>query len=83
MLVPQVGRPIIDKTNLTGTYDLDLKFAPETAIPAIGIGGDTPADPGGPSIFTALTEQLGLKLESTRGPADVLVIDHVERPTPD
>ena len=63
-----VGRVVIDKTGLTGAFDLDLQFAPE---------------PDDPSLFTALQEQLGLKLESTKGQVDVLVIDRVERPTED
>ena len=74
-------RVVVDRTNLTGSYDLKLVFAPETNPQG---SADPPAvDSNAPSIFTALQEQLGLKLESTRGPVDVLVIDHVERPTPD
>jgi uncharacterized protein (TIGR03435 family) len=69
---PVVGRVVIDRTGLTGTFDFELKWAQ-----------DPTADTTGPSIFTALQEQLGLKLESTRGPVDVLVIDRVERPSPD
>jgi uncharacterized protein (TIGR03435 family) len=80
MIVPQVGRPIIDKTNLTGTYDVDLKFAPQTAAAPTATFDTTP-EPGGPSIFTALTEQLGLRLESSKGPIDVLVIDSVQKPS--
>ena len=73
-----VGRPVIDRTGLTGDFDLDLSYTPESpARGAIGV----PAD--GPSIFTALQEQLGLKLDSQRGPVDVFVIDRAERPTPD
>jgi len=71
-LWPQLGRVVIDRTGLQGSYDVDLEFAPDLS---------TPSDL--PSIFTAVQEQLGLKLESTRGPADVLVIDHVERPRED
>jgi uncharacterized protein (TIGR03435 family) len=86
-----VGRTVVDRSGLTGVYDLDLKWTPEN-LPqrAAGTSPDQPItingisiDPNGPSIFTALQEQLGLKLESTKGPVDVLVIDHVERPTPD
>jgi uncharacterized protein (TIGR03435 family) len=71
------GRVVLDRTALGGPYsfDLDFEYRPPSA---------TSADDGqGAAIFTALQEQLGLKLESTKGPVDVLVIDHVERPTGD
>jgi uncharacterized protein (TIGR03435 family) len=73
-----VGRPIFDKTGIDGRFDILLDYD------SFSIRGQTP--PSGyekPSLFTALQEQLGLKLESTKAPVDVLVIDHVERPTPD
>jgi uncharacterized protein (TIGR03435 family) len=72
-----VSRPVIDRTGLAGNFDLDLGYTPES--PARGALG-VPAD--GPSIFTALQEQLGLKLDSQRGPVDVFVIDRAEPPTP-
>ena len=76
-LTHQVDCTVIDKTNLTGKFDLTLKFAHEdnSAAPH----GDSSDDL--PSIFTAVQEQLGLKLEPRRMPVEVLVIDHVERPT--
>ena len=74
----RVGRPVIDKTGLTGRYDFDLAFAP--IAPSTG---DTPSDPSRPTIFIALEEQLGLKLQSTKGPLDVIVIDSIEPPIPD
>jgi uncharacterized protein (TIGR03435 family) len=83
-LVPGVGRIVVDRTGLTGTFDIDLRWTPErpftdgaqsaAALPSV--------DGNEPPLFTALQEQLGLKLERTKGPVDVLVIDHVERPTP-
>ena len=74
-----VRRTVVDRTGLSGTYDIDLHWAID-----VPLRGDTPPPPAdGPSIFTAVQEQLGLKLESTRGPVDVLVIDHIERPTED
>jgi len=83
-----VQRMVLDRTGLTGPYDLDMTWTPE---PGQGLppGGPPPGvtlpqvDPNGPSIFTALQEQLGLKLDSTRGPVEVLVIDSVEMPSPD
>ncbi|MEP7304982.1 MAG: TIGR03435 family protein [Acidobacteriota bacterium] len=88
-LVPWVNRIVVDKTGLTGPYEIDLKWTPDQ-IPGGGPGpggdpppGIPPIDPNGPSIFTAVQEQLGLKLDSTRAPVEVLVIDHVEPPTPD
>jgi uncharacterized protein (TIGR03435 family) len=77
-----VQRFILDKTGLTGRYDLDLEWSPDSTF-AAGASADRTVDTSGPSLFTALEEQLGLKLESTRGPIEALVIESVERPTPD
>ena len=73
-----IGRPVLNRTDLTGSFSFDLEFTPGSlaATPADGAG----TNDAGASIFTALQE-LGLKLESTRGPVDLVVIDHVERPT--
>jgi uncharacterized protein (TIGR03435 family) len=73
---PDVDRPILDRTGLTGTYDVDFVWAPSRAGPAAAAETDVV------TIFTALPEQLGLKLESRREPLDQVVIDSVERPTP-
>ena len=76
-----VGRLIVDRTGLQGRYDLDLKFAPDadlTAAPA----ADRPPD-ALPSLFVALQEQLGLRLEPQRAPVDVVVIDSIQRPVED
>jgi uncharacterized protein (TIGR03435 family) len=85
-LAPQVQRFVIDRTGLTGNFDLDMTFTPDQmpqGAPPPGAPALPPIDPNGPSIFTALQEQLGLRLESVRGPVDVLVIESVNRPTPD
>lgn len=68
----EVGVPVIDKTNLTGAYDLTLDWNPDD-------DASTPASGSTPSIFTALQEQLGLKLEPGRGPVEILYVDHAER----
>jgi uncharacterized protein (TIGR03435 family) len=79
-----VDRTIVDKTGLTGPYEFELSWAPDSLQPtAAGPTSAPRADIGGPSLFTALQEQLGLKLEPQRGPIEILVLDHVERPTPD
>jgi uncharacterized protein (TIGR03435 family) len=87
MLSQFTQRIVIDRTGLTGTFDIDLTFTldgvPNAPPPPPGGPPPPSADPNGPSLFTALQEQLGLKLESERAPVEVLVIDHVERPTPD
>lgn len=86
-LSPMVGRIVIDKTGLKGRYDFQMTYAPEGRGfgpgPGPGSAEPPPVDPNTPSIFTALQEQLGLKLESERGPVDVVVIDRVEQPTED
>ncbi|HKD09228.1 MAG TPA: TIGR03435 family protein [Bryobacteraceae bacterium] len=74
-----LGRHVTDRTGLTGRYAIDLSFAP---VDLSARAADAAQDLG-PSIFQALQEQAGLKLESTKGPVEVLVIDHAEKPTPD
>lgn len=77
-LAQYAGRAIVDATKLTGDFDIDLLFTP----PGIPTPTTTSVDDTA-MLFTALEEQLGLKLESSRGMVEVLVIDSVERPTPD
>ena len=69
----------MDRTGLTGGFDLHLKWAAE--LPGSAPRPVTMDDPASLSIFTALKEQLGLKLESAKGPVEILVIDHVEKPS--
>jgi uncharacterized protein (TIGR03435 family) len=68
------GRPVINQTGLTGLYDVTLDWTPSRVA-------DTNPDASGPSLFTALEEQLGLKLVETKGPVEVVVIDHIEKPS--
>jgi bla regulator protein BlaR1 len=77
-----LGRTVVDNTGLTGSYDLTLKWTPDEYQPPPLRPNLPPADPNGPSIFTALQEQLGLKLESTKGPIAVLVVDSAQKPEP-
>ena len=79
VLVSQLHRTVLDKTGLKGKYDFTLKFAPDHDGPPGGDSGSSTDD--APSIFAALEEQLGLKLQPSKGPVDTLVIDHVEQPT--
>ena len=72
MLSGLVGRMVVNKTGVTGKYDFSLSWSP----------AEQPTADSGPSIFTALQEQLGLKLVPAKGPVDVLVVDHVEQPSP-
>jgi uncharacterized protein (TIGR03435 family) len=90
MLSQQLGRTVVDQTGLKGNYDFTLKWTPEPGegmmLGGPGGGGPPPEnapppDTSGPSIFTAIQEQLGLKLEPTKAPAEVLVVDHVEKPS--
>lgn len=77
----ELGRNVVDKTGLTGNYDFTLRWTPEQPA-APGAAGDAPPpDSSGPSIFTAIQEQLGLKLESQKGPVELLIIDSIERPS--
>ena len=66
-----MGRKVIDMTGFIGRFDLDLEFSNDSA----------PADDPAPSIITVLRDELGLKLDSSRGPVEVLVIDYIERPS--
>ena len=94
LLAMQVDRPVLDQTGLTGKYDITLDFTPEPGTgPAAKMGMMMPPPPGaegggmphqpdqeaGPSLFTALQEQLGLKLEQKKGPVDLIVVDKAEK----
>ncbi len=73
------GRPVVDKTGLTGKYDYELEWTPEPDT--LRPDSPEPGPAGGIAIFTALQEKLGLKLESAKGPVDTVVIDRIERPS--
>ncbi|HEY1756592.1 MAG TPA: M56 family metallopeptidase [Bryobacteraceae bacterium] len=86
-----LDRPVLDETGIAGLFDIRLEFAPDETTPQLlPKAGPSDEPAGGPSVFTAIQEQLGLKLEPTKalnhgapfeGPGDVLIIDHVERPS--
>ena len=78
VLAGQLGRTVIDKTELKGFFDIHLQWAVDAGA---GAAPGAPADPAGPSLFTALQEQLGLKLDSGKGPVEVLIIDSVQKPS--
>jgi uncharacterized protein (TIGR03435 family) len=74
-------RPVRDQTGIQGEYDFQLSWSPDDATPGAGNSGSAAPDLSQGSIFTALEEQLGLKLQSEKGPVDVFVIDHAEKPS--
>ena len=75
-----LGRPMIDQTGLNGTFDFTLEFMPERTG-AVPPGTETQPDDRGPTFEESLREQLGIRLQSAKGPMRVLVVDHVERPS--
>jgi uncharacterized protein (TIGR03435 family) len=77
-----MGRTIIDQTGFTRAFDLQLEFATDDAIAGLP-EAPKPADDSVPSIFVAAQEQLGIKIVSTKGPVEILVIDHIEKPDMD
>jgi len=87
MIAVQVGRPVIDKTNLSGMFDFSLKVLSQPRVPASpepGGGQPLASDPAlqtNPAIARALQEQLGLRLDSTQGAVEFLIIDSVEKPS--
>ena len=88
LLSQQLGRPVIDKTGIEGAFDVELRWTPEPGQGGGPFGGAPPppeaiaqSDSSGPSIFTAIQEQLGLKLDSTKGPVEIMIIDSATKPT--
>jgi uncharacterized protein (TIGR03435 family) len=86
MLATILGRPVINKTGLAGKFDFKLEWTPDPNQAFGNFGppppdAPPPGDPSGPSIFTAVQEQLGLRLESEKGPVEMVVIDRVEKPS--
>jgi uncharacterized protein (TIGR03435 family) len=82
-LSQKLDRAIVDRTNLTGRFDIRLQWTPSAGEQLLDPGGNPlpPTDSSGPSIFSAIQEQLGLKLESARGPVEMFVIDQVAKPS--
>ena len=76
------NRTVVDKTGLTGKYDFTLHYAPDHDEPAPGYGPGAAQPDSGPSIFSAIQDQLGLKLVAGKGPVEMIVIDHIEPPSP-
>jgi uncharacterized protein (TIGR03435 family) len=74
-----LGRPVVNNTDLEGNYDFKLEWTPDPG-PSAPDGQPVETSPG-PSLFSAIQQQLGLRLEATKGPVDVLVIDRVDRPS--
>jgi uncharacterized protein (TIGR03435 family) len=72
-----LGRPVIDKTGLQGTYDFTLKFTPEPSLGS-STSSESPADFDGPTFQEALKKQLGLRIESQKGEVQVIVLDHID-----
>lgn len=79
ILTQQIGRHVIDRTELTGKYDFQLKWLPDV-VPPGGSGPLQPPETAVPSLQAALEQQLGLKLETATGPIDVLVVDQAQMP---
>ena len=83
-----VGRPVLDRTGLAGNYDFKMQWArddsqvqtPSASAPN-GQPPPPPTDSSGPNLFTAIQQQLGLRLEAGKGPVEIIVIDHIERPS--
>lgn len=82
-LARRTGRPVVDKTGLTGKYDFKLEWTADVGQPGAveGRPGANASEPAGPTIFTAVQEQLGLRLESQKGPVEMIVIERVEKPS--
>jgi uncharacterized protein (TIGR03435 family) len=76
-----MGRPVVDKTGIEGRFDFDLEFLPDESTAGLHIRLASSDSPSATSIFTAIQEQLGLKLEPTRGPGEFIVIDQIQRPS--
>jgi uncharacterized protein (TIGR03435 family) len=79
----QAGRAVVDRSGLTGNFDFELRWTPEAFAnreTSAVVNGNT-IDPNGPSLFTAIQEQLGLKLDAQRGPVEMLVVERIDRPT--
>jgi uncharacterized protein (TIGR03435 family) len=82
-LQASVERVVVDKTGLDGTFDLQLEFAPSGRFRPVGLPGPPSPPSDGTPLLTALEEQLGLTLDSVRGPVPVIVVEGAELPTPD